>query len=178
TVTVESFVNTSSGLDNPTPVAVGPAHPLMHYGMVNQYAPPLSLFSLAKPVGDEIAEVKIAPAPGTFETTIKVTLTATKPGMQIFYRTSAGSSWTLYATPFSLFTDTTVSYYAKPAAGNTKSIIRHASYHFSRPPGELDSDSDGVPDYVELAKGLNPKTGPDSDGDGFSDLEELIRGTN
>lgn len=178
TVTAESFVSSSSGLDNPAPVDAGPAHPLMHYGMVNQFAPPLSLFSLARPVGDEIAEVKIAPAPGTFETSIKVTLTTTSPGMQIFYRTGASGAWTLYSTPFPLFTDTTVAYYAKPAAGISKSIIRHATYQFSKAPDALDSDGDGVPDYVELAKGLNPKGGPDSDGDGFSDLEELIRGTN
>ncbi|HTD67206.1 MAG TPA: thrombospondin type 3 repeat-containing protein [Candidatus Limnocylindria bacterium] len=44
---------------------------------------------------------------------------------------------------------------------------------------KIDSDHDGVPDFVEVARGLDPvQSGADSDGDGYSDLEELIRGTN
>src|SRR5205807_1047670 len=41
-----------------------------------------------------------------------------------------------------------------------------------------DSDGDGVPDYVEIAKGLDPlHSGNDGDGDGFYDLDELTSGT-
>jgi hypothetical protein len=41
----------------------------------------------------------------------------------------------------------------------------------------LDSNGDGIPDYVAIARGLDPNGSRDSDGDGYSDLEELIHGT-
>src|SRR4030095_1847330 len=121
---------------------------------------------------------KIAPPAGNYKTSIQVTLTANQAGAQIYYRLNNSGNWVLYSGPIALFQDTTVSYYAKPLIGITKSVIRHASYHFADPPGELDSDGDGVPDYVEIAKGLDPNKGPDSDGDGYSDLDELLQGSN
>jgi len=43
----------------------------------------------------------------------------------------------------------------------------------------LDQNNDGTPDYLNAASGLDPATvTDDSDGDGFSDLNELIEGTN
>ena len=41
----------------------------------------------------------------------------------------------------------------------------------------MDSNGDGIPDYVAIARGLDPNGSRDSDGDGYSDLEELIHGT-
>lgn len=175
-VTVENFVDSEHGLDNPSVVNLGNAHAQTHFGLVNQYAPPLSLFSATRPVGDEVAEVTITPPAGTYDKGVKVSLSSPSAGVQIFYRRNNAGAWQIYSAPFSLFQDTTVSYYAK-AAGNPKSVIRHAAYQFTTPPGELDSDGDGVPDYVEIAKGLDPAAGPDSDGDGFSDLDELLQNT-
>lgn len=175
-VTVENFVDSEHGLDNPTVVNLGNAHPQTHFGLVNQYAPPLSLFSATRPVGDEVAEVTISPPGGTYDACVKVSLSSPSPGVQILYRRNHTGLWLTYNAPFTIFQDTTVSYYAK-GAGNPKSIIRHATYQFTTPPGELDSDGDGVPDYVELAEGLDPAGGPDSDDDGFSDLDELLQNT-
>ncbi len=175
---VETFLNSSNGLDNPTPVPLGTAHPSMNFGLVNQYAPTLSLFSLSKPVGDEVVEVKIAPPAGTYKTSIQVTLTASQAGAQIQYRLNNAGDWIPYVGPIAVFKNTTVSYYAKPLIGIAKSVVRHAAYHFTDSPSELDSDNDGVPDAVEIAKGLNPQKGPDSDGDGYTDLEELLQGSN
>jgi hypothetical protein len=101
-----------------------------------------------------------------------VTLTTSTAGAEIWYRLGGGDSWTPYSAPLSLFKETTVSYYGKH--GNKKTIIRHATYQFTDPPSKLDSDNDGVPDYVEIANGLDPARAADSDGDGYSDLEELL----
>jgi hypothetical protein len=174
--TVENFVDSEHGLDNPSIVNLGNAHPQTHFGLVNQYAPPLSLFSATRPVGDEIAEVTITPPGGTYPACVKASLSSPTPAVQILYRRNHTGQWLTYSAPFTIFQDTTVSYYAK-GAGNPKSIIRHATYQFTTPPSELDSDGDGVPDYVEAAKGLDPAAGPDSDGDGFSDLDELLQNT-
>ena len=48
-------------------------------------------------------------------------------------------------------------------------------------PSTLDSDGDGIPDYWEIAEGLDPydpsDAGLDSDGDGGTNLDEFIGGT-
>ena len=44
----------------------------------------------------------------------------------------------------------------------------------------VDTDDDGIPDYIEILKGLNPLTPDgtmDSDSDGYTNLEELANGT-
>ncbi len=177
TVTAERYGGATQGLRNPSVAAVGLNPPLANFGLVNQYSNTISVFSFQPPVGDEVSEVKIAPNPGHYQTAIEFTLTTTDPAHLAFYRLGAGA-WQSYTAPVKLFTNGTVQYYAKPPAGNNKSSIRTASYTFSAPPSELDSDDDGVPDFVELGKGLDPNGGGDSDDDGYSDLEELLRGTN
>ena len=44
----------------------------------------------------------------------------------------------------------------------------------------VDSDDDGIPDYIEILKGTNPLTADasiDSDSDGYTNLEEIANGT-
>ena len=68
-----------------------------------------------------------------------------------------------------------VQYYGQPTnTGNAKSLVKSASYQFTAV-STFDSDGDGVPDFVEIALGLDPTAG-DSNGDGYSDLEALIHG--
>jgi len=177
TVTAERYAGTTNGLRNPTVTALGPNPPMANFGLVNQYTNIVSVFSLRTPIGDEVSEVKIAPNPGRYNNAIQMTLTTTDPTHLAYYRLGMGS-WQAYSTPVNLFTNVTVQFYAKPTTGYAKSPIQTATYTFAEPPSTLDSDDDGVPDFVELGKGLDPNGGPDSDGDGYSDLEELIRMTN
>jgi hypothetical protein len=62
-------------------------------------------------------------------------------------------------------------------ANSRTSPITSAVFSFSASPEAQDSDSDGVPDFVELQFGLDPTGGSDADDDGLSDLDELLGGT-
>ncbi len=176
TVTAERFAGLTNGLRNPTITALGLNPPLANFGLVNQFTNIISVFSLRAPAGDEVSEVRIAPNPGRYANAIEMTLTTTDPTHQAYYRLGS-AAWQLYSAPVRLFTNVTVQFYAKPPTGLAKSAIQSATYSFAQPPSALDSDDDGVPDFVELGKGLDPNGGSDSDGDGYSDLEELIRMT-
>jgi hypothetical protein len=175
----ERFGTSAQGLDNPAVFQVGPAHPDADFGLVNQYHEALSLFTFSQTLGDAVSDVTIHPPPGTFRSGVQVRFTTGQPGHQVYYRLSQAAPWQLYSgAPLHLFSATTIHYYAKPALGNAKSAIQEASYEFLIPEGRVDSDADGVPDFVEQHLNLDPAAGGDSDQDTFSDLEEIIAGTN
>ncbi len=195
TVNVETFRGTTQGLRNPTPRTVAPVTPPAAFGLVNQYHEAISVFSYLPPAGDEVAEVTISPPPGPQPGAVQITLAASLAGATIFYRTNPAAAWTAYSAPFPVYFDTTVSYYARQGGGShRKSPLRHATYTFPADQWTLDSDNDGVPDFVELGLDTNTNGTPDSlelgagvdpvtslkdaDGDGFNDLEEIVAGTN
>lgn len=173
---VWNFVSPTEGLRNPTPVNFGAVAPTASFGLVNQYTNFISIFSRAPAVGNEVVEISVNPPPGEYKTAINVALSTALAGAQLYYRTSSNTSWTLFTTSFTLFKTTTLQYYGV-APGGSNSRIHTAEYIFPISPATQDSDRDGIPDYVEIAKGLNPNGGRDQDGDGFTDLNELIEGT-
>jgi hypothetical protein len=178
-VKTETFLSATQGLVNPTLNSIGAAHPLAHFGLANQYSNMISLFSFTPPAGDKISDVTISPPAGTYATAFKLQFTAANASDNIFYRSGSGAwnAWSNGVVAW-VFTNSVVQYYGQPTnTGNPKSSVKSASYHFTHRPSTMDSDGDGVPDFVELAQGLDPTRGRDSDGDGYSDLEELIRGT-
>jgi hypothetical protein len=177
-VKVETFVSATQGLVNPTLTALGPAHPLAAFSLANQYSNTISLFSFSPPAGDKVSEVTISPQPGLYSAAVQLAFVAANPTDIISFRLGSGA-WQVWSSALvvRLFTNTIVQYYGQPLGNSAKSAIKAAAYAFTQGPATLDSDGDGVPDYVELARGLNPNGGRDSDGDGYSDLEELIHGT-
>jgi hypothetical protein len=179
TVKTESFAGPTQGLINPTPVALGKTHPLAHFGLANQYSNMISLFSFTPPQGDKVSEVNISPAPGSYPAAVTLSFTASDPTHLIYFRIGGGAPWTQFTgQPVHLYTNATVQYYGQPLLSLSKSAIRSAAYSFTTGPATLDSNKDGVPDYVAAAVGLNPSGPRDADADGYSDLEELLHGTN
>jgi hypothetical protein len=193
-VIAETYGGSAAGLGSPTPVGLGAVTPPGTVALANQVRSDLSLFSLLPAIGDEVVEVLIDPAPGPQSQAVQVSLTASVAGATLRYRLGTAAPWQLYASPFVLFRDTALQYYAQAPASDRKSVVHTATYTFHQPPGTLDSDSDGVPDfvelgldansngtpdYLELGQGVDPVvSGKDSDGDGYSDLEEFVRGSN
>lgn len=193
-VVTEQFINAEKGLGQPSAVSLGQADSTVHFGMVNQFDDTMSLFSFRPAVGNEVVEIQASPSPGQYAKAIHVTLTPSHAGAQLYYRLGNSSPWVLYSSPITLFKNTELSVYGQVPPGTDKSPIQTLEYTFETSPSEMDSDSDGVPDFVELGldqdldgnpdfldagKGLDPVTvSDDSDGDGFSDLNELIEGTN
>lgn len=176
-VKTETFLSAAQGLANPSSVVLGAAHPLAAFGLANQYSNMISLFSFTPPAGDKVSDVTISPAAGLYPTAVQLKFAAANTNDSIFFRAGSGA-WITWSDSlvFQLFTNATIQYYGRPSGGGANSAIKSAGYTFTQGPSTLDSDGDGVPDYVEIARGLDPNGGRDSDGDGYSDLEELIHG--
>ncbi len=176
----------TTGLVSAGSATLGPVPASAHFAMPNQKGTNYSVFCLDAAAGAGIPVVSIAPPPGAYQAAVFITLT-NEAALPMYYRRDANLAWSLYTTGFFIFRDCTIQYYAgarDPTAGpvaatTPKSPIQSAAYTLVADPDALDSDGDGVPDYVELAYGLDPvNSGSDGDGDGLLDLEELLRGTN
>ena len=163
-----------AGLGNLAVAVLGSAHPDAQYTLANQAGTTFSIFNLGMAIGNQGAEAFVSPDPGHYRSGIAVAFDSTLG--TVLYRNANTGSWTTYSMPIPLFEDTTLIYFSQN--GGERSPIYTAAYTFEEDPGSLDSDGDGVPDYVELANGLDPlESGSDSDGDGLQDLEELVAGT-
>jgi hypothetical protein len=174
-VMAERFVDSSQGLKNPVARNLGSAPVGAAFGLPNQIMESFSLLSFSPAIGNEVVEVNASPRPGHYSLGVSVTL-STPPGANatISYRFGPNGNWTPYTQPIPLYQDTTIEYFAW--ANGVKSTIRSAAYTFSKPPESLDSDGDGVPDFVELALGGDQAAlhSKDSDGDGYSDFAEIL----
>ncbi len=176
-VTGQEFLGSSNGLGSASTRDFGAPSSGVTTGLVNQYTASISVFSGRPAVGQLEGEVRIAPPGGHYGEAQRVSLITNAPGWQVRYRTAPTQNWLLYSAPFWLISNATVEFYGRRLSDGALTAMGSASYTFNLPIGELDSDHDGVPDYVEQSRGLDPRGGADSDGDGFSDLEELARGT-
>jgi len=175
----ESFVSSQQGLGSRFTRHFSPVPAGALGALANQYRDDISLARLdstPRVLGERSAGVVISPAGGEFQNSTLVSLSAADPAASLYYRTSGTASFDAYVSPVRLFQDTTLEAYAQ-LPGGARTPVSSASFTFTLPPEKQDSDSDGVPDFVEKAHGLDPDGGADSDEDGFSDLEELIAGT-
>ena len=183
--TVESFGNEGSGLGNATTLDVPglPSTSSSPRALLNQNFPEVSISSTSSSLGEVPLQITIDPPAGTYTRYITPALQVPDPaGINAYYRTSPGDAWSPYAfgtpiiPPGRTLTPFTIWFYAEDGISGRRSPVHQADYQFAGDPGSLDSDGDGVPDFVEIELGLDPLAGPDSDEDGMTDLEELLLG--
>lgn len=177
-VRAERYGGVSNGLINPVPTVLGNAPAGINHALVNQYTNPISIFSLSPASGDQPGRISIAPPSGEYQSAVKVTLTTTPGAWIARYRLAPGASWQTYSTPLTVYSNSTVECYAADPLSSAKTAVEKVIYTFTAPANVIDSDDDGVPDAVEVAKGLDPRKGADSDGDGYSDLAEILGNSN
>jgi hypothetical protein len=177
-VQAESRGGATQGLHDPVNVDITPPPLGAQAGLANQVTTTISLFSFAPAAGDTVDSIQISPSPGSYSTPIRVALTAQHPDTVLYYRLNATAAWLAYGPAIQLGRTTTVQYFAQRPSGR-RSAIASASYEFPQATDAMDSDGDGVPDFVELAYGLDPlASGWDADGDSASDFSELLHATN
>jgi hypothetical protein len=147
------------------------------HGMANQIQPDASYYSLEPPVGLVPDLVRFDPPGGSQTTAVSVTLRANDPATTIRYSLGSTNRWTNYSVPLGPFA-TDIVIHAYTTSGTIQSPIISATYTFPSYPGDLDSDGDGVPDFVENHFGIHPVDSlSDSDMDGVPDLIEILAGT-
>ena len=144
--------------------------------LTNQMEEDISVVSTDTTLGPVSTDLRISPPGGSFDRAVRIELIATPPGTPVRYRTSADGVWISYTEPFWIAWPVTLQAFTEPVAG-FRGPIQTASFAFTRGLHEMDSDGDGIPDFVEILNGLDPTAGPDTDGDGLSDLEELLGST-
>ena len=166
----------SSGLGSPAVSSVNNLPVTATDQMVNQLTTDCSASALFSAVGESFSEVVFSPAGGSFAQSVQVTLEAPSLMNRIIYKIG-GADWENYNTPFWIFEDASVTALAYNSSTGKTTPIKSVSFSFTKSPEEMDSDNDGVPDFVEIENGLDPDDGSDSDDDGLSDLDELVDGT-
>lgn len=177
------YTGETGGLGSPSPLQLGAAPAGAAFALGNQIRPDISLASLGNRPAPAGVEVAVFPPPGVYAEAVRPTFKAVPANAEIFARVGGGP-WTPAASfdPY-LTSPATVQFYAKLPGSLRRTPIHSAVYQFSVPPLLMDSDQDGVPDFVEKTTipadpALDPHSGEDPDQDGYSDLEEFLAGTN
>ena len=173
----ESFGGPGAGLGNPVTRNLGtpPAGTVAVLG--NQVTEDISLHDPRPAAGELRAGFEVTPASGVYRESVTAQILTKAGGTGVFYRILPDGEWQLAGSavgPF--YEETQLQFFG--VNGSEWSPIETVHYQFTEGPGELDSDEDGVPDFVEDANGLDPiASEDDGDGDGFSDFLELMAGT-
>lgn len=176
-LSAESFISPSTGLANPS--AIAPAVPAgSNYVLTNQYQASVSVSALADNLTLSAPSARIIPESGSYLTSVTINALYDESAAELLYRKEGpGQPWQPFTTPLTVGYPSTWLFHTRDLSTGTTGPIISRTYSFSTPLNEIDTDRDGIPDYVEEAKGLDPAGGADSDGDFQSDYEELLAGT-
>ena len=126
----EADNGSSSGLGNFSTNSAGSPPAGANFGLANQVADGISVFSYASPRAAEPVTITISPSPGIYNDPQIISFTALPSGGLIFFRTNPASSWQNYAASFVLTNNTTVQYYGVNNSG-THSRLFAATYSFA-----------------------------------------------
>jgi hypothetical protein len=176
TATAERFDSSAAGLGNPSATSLGSVPAGTAGTLTNQVLSNFSYTSLTPAQGEIVDNVTIDPPGGSYTSSVQFTLTSSG-GNSIYFRKGNLGAFSSYVVPQRIYSDDSVQFYSVSATGE-RSAIQTATYDLTQEAADQDSDGDGVPDFVEVAKGLDPAAGQDSDRDGIGDLTELVEGTN
>lgn len=152
--------------------------PLADYGVaVNQERDDLSVLYFAGPKPFEPVRVWAIPPGGDYASSVRVEFASSHPTATIQYRIDGGAYQPhVPGASYTFYKNTVLEFYA--TNGPDTSLV-HQNDYLVHQRGDADTDGDGVPDFVEIAYGLDPWDSlVDSDGDGWEDLDELVRGSN
>ena len=153
----ETDVGSASGLGNVATNSPGTPPTSANFGLANQIADDISVFSYTPPRAAEPVTISISPSPGIYSSAIQVSLSALAPGGLIYYRASSSNSWQLYASPFGLTSNAAVEYYGVSFSGAHSRLLT-ASYSFA--------NSTTPATTLNLTNGLAVTNGPPSPGNG------------
>jgi len=129
-VVEETDAGSGSGLGNISTNSPGAPPPGGNFGLANQIADGISVFSYAPPRAIEPVTITISPSPGTYSSAIQIALSALAPGGLIYFRTGSSNSWQSYSSPFGLTNDAAVEYYGVGFSGAPSRLLA-ANYYFA-----------------------------------------------
>ena len=177
-IITETYLDQESGLSNP--ILSIPSTPIgATHLLTNQYLDSISLSAMDSNSALSVPSLDVIPQSGTYNQPVNATVNADDDLYTLWYRENVfGASWKPYNGPINVSYSSEWQFYAKGINSGINSPIVTRSYSFDiEDISQFDSDNDSVPDFVEVAKGLDPKAGSDSDSDGVTDLDEMINGT-
>jgi hypothetical protein len=173
----ETFTSASAGLVNSGTTTLTPPVGTAHV-IPNQAEPSISITALGGLDRVFAPRLRVSPDSGSYDTAFQAAATFDSSRYNLRYRRDGGD-WLPYQSPLPVAWTTTLQFMLEDkATGGNGPIVTRTYMLDPADLADVDSDGDGVPDYVELYFGLDPFGGADSDGDGFSDLDEILQGNN
>ena len=177
-ILTETYAGSTSGLDNPVPMLPAPPAGASHL-VTNQFIDSISLSALDDTLALILPSLQVQPASGSYQNPIEIDVQFDSDTTEVFYRKNEfGAMWVAYENVIPVGYDSSYQFYARNLLDGVSGPIITRDYDFAT--GDLlsfDSDGDGIPDFVEIFRGLDPRGGADTDGDGFTDLDELLDGS-
>lgn len=141
--------------------------------LTNQVEAERSAYYLDPPQDAVDVFVRAFPPGGEYASTLEIKFN-TELGATVFYRLGGVGAFQAYSpsAPVFISSDQTLEYYAQ-AGGTSPTYIETYTIHQR---GDIDSDGDGIPDFVEIELGFHPLEGEgDIDGDDWNTFDELLR---
>ena len=146
--------------------------------LTSQYEDKVSITALDDDIAIQSPSLALSPNSGDYQDSITINALYDSSSYQLFYKEDLPEgSWRAFTSLTIGYPSDWLFYLKNQHTGISGPIIKRSFTFSGTDLNQLDTDHDGVPDYVEQSYGLDPAGGADSDGDFQSDLEEILAGT-